>query len=269
MSLTRCRTPPSSVLLLPACCCPQCVSTRVPLATHLPLTRRSRRTPTPAPQVTLPPTVTSLRDYDIAPGLGRLDDLGWSATLDQIEVARAALAEELHYPEQLRLRQLITTLGTQAASLSFANATWKRHYPMRLCTSTGEGGTHYLSVYASHTLTRARYGGSYTVRAVNRPFSEAPLVDGSRTPGCLQRGQRRSYQLQTPPGSPELTSLGIARVHRYFVEAEDNHPSTLAVRRGQPPTDSEYDVQVAAPPRSRASPPAWLHPHPHPSELAP
>ena len=53
--------------------------------------------------------------------------------------------------------------------------------------------------------------------------------------------------LATPASAQQLTSLGLARARPYFLSEETNHVSLLAVRRGAPPTDSEYDVQVRYP----------------------
>lgn len=187
------------------------------------------------------------REVKVEPGHGNLDDRGYSRVLTRITEQQAALAASMHYPTQLSILAEITRLETEAAHLARTNSTWLRRWPMRMCTSSALAGTYFLTLHASEAMDPRAHSGEVLLTYTNEQFHRIALTNEQPRYGCLRRGGSESFQLVTSAAQPELTSLGMARVESYHVDAADNHISALFVRRGAPPTPTLYDARVAYP----------------------
>lgn len=189
-----------------------------------------------------------VREADVAEGHGVLNDLGYSSVLDQIAIEQSALDASMHYPTQLQIRARIRQLQHRALSLSRSNVTWLRRWPMRMCTTTSDAGVYYLTLFGEMSMDPRTHSGIVRVTFTNVPFARTPLQDGVARRGCLRRGGVESFSLATSAATPERTSLGLAEVRSFHVlDDNENHASTLVVRRGAAPTPTEYDISVAHP----------------------
>jgi hypothetical protein len=198
-------------------------------------------------RVNLQPGVSVVRDAVVNPHAGDLDDLGYTKLLQQISERAMALERSMHYPTQLAIRGQISALEAQAHSLSKTNSVWRRRWPMRLCTSEALAGRYYLTLWGDTSMDPRAHSGTFTVRFTREQFSRSQLSDRLPRRGCLRRGGTESFVLPTSPLRPELTSLGFAEARGFYVDAANNHVSTMTVRRGSPPTATEYDAAVAHP----------------------
>lgn len=158
-----------------------------------------------------------------------------------------ALEASLHYPTQLAIRAEIAALQERAQSLAEENATWRRRWPMRLCTSAADAGSYYLSVYADVAMDPTAHSGLLQIRLTRVAFDRSPLSSSVPRRGCLRRGDSELFELRSSAAAPQLTSLGIAQVVPYYVDTPDNHLSSLTVRRGAPPTADSFDARVQYP----------------------
>lgn len=191
----------------------------------------------------------------IALGSGQQDDLGYNATLEAILEAESELEAEMHYPTQLRIRELLGRLRATRMATAFVNSSWRRSWTMRLCTGPLQAGRYFVSLYGSHDMPTDEHTGHFTLRLVQETFSAEPLAHGERRRGCLRRPSggelgagERTFTLATPSASPTLTTLGEASVSPYFVDDQRNRVTALAVRRGAPPSDDTFDARVSTPP---------------------
>jgi len=191
---------------------------------------------------------------------GDLDDLGYGEVQAQIAEWEAAYDAEMHYPTQLEILDTLASLHREAAQVSFGNSTWLRSWSVRSCLSsaTASGlngppldGVYYATVYASHAMARKdghdRDSGGFSLSIVQQSFDRGPLTSDAPRQGCLRRGAAETFSLSSTAAEPERTSLGLARVGSFYVDDDANHASSLAVRRGVPPTATSYDVRVEWP----------------------
>ena len=201
----------------------------------------------------LPPSAQYVRYATVKPPHGELDDVGYGRTQVQIAERFIALDESMHYPTQLRIRGEIAAMQSHLNGVSRANATWRRRWPMRSCTGAAQAGRYVLTVFADPAMDPRAHSGTFTIRFTNQAFDRSPLSDRTPRPGCLRRGGSESFELRTPGGFPELTSLGSAEVRSYHVNSSGNQVTTLTVRRGALPSASEYDARVSIPARLRVA----------------
>jgi len=188
-----------------------------------------------------------VRDAHVTPGVGELDDLGYSVQLQEISAEEALLEASMHYPTQLQIRARIAEKQRTATSLSKASADWRRRWPMRLCTSAAEAGRYFLTLWGDPAMDPTAHAGVFTIRVINERFDRSPLEDGIPRRGCLKRGLSESFMISSSALVPERTSLGLAEVTSYVVDAPSNHISMLMLRQGVAPTTNEYDAQVRYP----------------------
>ena len=201
----------------------------------------------------IPQTAHYVRDATISDSHGELDDLGFYDTQVLIAKRRVALEESMHYPTQLEIRAEIARLERHLVAVGRGNSTWRRRWPMRLCTGANEAGTYVLTLYADVAMDAQAHSGSFLVRFTNQAFARTPLADRTPRTGCLRRGTSETFQLPTPTLQPQLTSLGQAQVLSYYVSTAENQVSSLTVRRGAAPTTADYDARVAHPARLRVA----------------
>ena len=201
-----------------------------------------------------------VRQLRVAPGAGEVDDLGWGELQGEIAQWEATYAQEMHFPEQLRILATLNGLRQQAAGISFTNATWRRRWSLRTCLSSASatgldapplGGRYFVTVYASHAMARRdvrdAHNGLYSLSLLQTSFERSPLLSGVQRQGCLRRGGAEVLSLSSTAAQPNLTSLGLAQVNSFLVSDASNHASELAVRRAAPPTATQHDLRVPWP----------------------
>ena len=198
-------------------------------------------------EVNLPPGTQFVRTATIDASHGVLDDLGFYKMQETIAQARAELDASMHYPTQLAIRARIDAYQSALARLERTNATWRRRWPLRMCTGPAEAGTYTLTVYADMGMDARSHAGSFLLNLTTMRFDRSPLMDRTPRAGCLRRGGSEGFVLYTRPAFPEHTSIGMAQVARYYVTDDDNQISSLSVRREAPPTASQYDARVSYP----------------------
>ena len=153
-----------------------------------------------------------VRALSVAPGAGRVDDLGYGELMAEIVEWEAVYDREMHYPAQLQILATLGGLRRQAEKLAFENATWRRSWTLRTCLSSatadgldGEqlGGPYYVTVYASHAMARKdrhyAHNGLFALTLLQTSFSRAPLASGVSRRGCLRRGGAEVFALADLP----------------------------------------------------------------------
>ena len=200
----------------------------------------------PPSQLAGGPNATYVLDVHVAPELGVLDDRGYQAQLADLAREYELLENSLHYPTQLQIRARIAAKQAVATMLNKANADWRRRWLMRMCTSPAEAGTYYLTIWGNPAMDLQAHSGTFLVRMHNQHFDRSPLADGIGRRGCLKRGGSESYVLMSLPRS-ERSSLALAEVTSYRVNAPTNFPTAFTLRRGAAPTATVFDAKVVYP----------------------